>query len=289
MQGQGFNYYDVLGIAPQAEDQEIKAAWRKKAHEHHPDKNPGQEEVANKKFLLAQMAYEVLGDPVKREAYDNQMRTRRGQHPMGAGPIARTTEDLAKDAALVRAIGKGNLRLAETLLTQGAFARAQDEKGQPVLHSAIRQDRIDLCLLLLVWGADPNAKDNTGRTSLHVAAELKDYLGMVDLMVANGGLCTVVNQNGETPLHQAAFIGNEEALEIMLEAGADLLGRDELGQTPLHHAMKGKNPAKVSRLLMQWGAKLNVRDKQGISPLRIAMNRELDDLARHLRSMGGQD
>lgn len=63
------DYYEVLGIAKTATEDEIKKAYRKKAIEFHPDKNPGNKE-AEEKFKEAAEAYDVLGNPQKRQRYD---------------------------------------------------------------------------------------------------------------------------------------------------------------------------------------------------------------------------
>ena len=63
------DYYDVLGLGRQAEETEIKAAYRKLALKFHPDRNPGNKE-AEELFKEAAEAYEVLRDPQKRSIYD---------------------------------------------------------------------------------------------------------------------------------------------------------------------------------------------------------------------------
>ncbi len=63
------DYYEVLGVAKGAADTEIKKAYRKKAIQYHPDKNPGDKE-AEEKFKEAAEAYEVLSDAQKRQRYD---------------------------------------------------------------------------------------------------------------------------------------------------------------------------------------------------------------------------
>src|SRR3972149_9928927 len=60
------DYYKILGLKKPATETEIKRAYRKLAHEHHPDKGGGDE----KKFKEVSEAYQVLSDPEKRKQYD---------------------------------------------------------------------------------------------------------------------------------------------------------------------------------------------------------------------------
>jgi molecular chaperone DnaJ len=73
------DYYEVLGVARGAAEDEIKKAYRKMAIKYHPDKNPGDKE-AEDKFKEAAEAYEVLSNPEKKQRYDQF-----GHAGMGSG------------------------------------------------------------------------------------------------------------------------------------------------------------------------------------------------------------
>lgn len=77
------DYYEVLGIARTASKEEIAVAYRKKAMEHHPDRNPG-DEVAVEQFKLCAEAFEVLNNDQKRAAYDRYGHA--GVDSMGGAP-----------------------------------------------------------------------------------------------------------------------------------------------------------------------------------------------------------
>src|SRR5690606_24812484 len=64
------DYYDVLGVAKNASDDDIKKAYRKLAMRYHPDRNQGDGGKAEERFKEAKEAYEMLADPQKRAAYD---------------------------------------------------------------------------------------------------------------------------------------------------------------------------------------------------------------------------
>ena len=65
------DFYEVLGLKKDASVDDIKKAFRKKAMQYHPDKNPG-DKVAEDKFKEVNEAYEVLSDADKRDKYDRE-------------------------------------------------------------------------------------------------------------------------------------------------------------------------------------------------------------------------
>jgi DnaJ-class molecular chaperone len=88
------NYYEILGVSPEAPPEEVKKAYRQLALKFHPDRNPGDRQ-AEERFKEISEAYGVLMDPEKRKQYDLLSRT-----PFGAGrkpDFSYTQEEIFRD------------------------------------------------------------------------------------------------------------------------------------------------------------------------------------------------
>ena len=87
------DYYEVLGVSRDADDAQIKKAYRQLAIQYHPDKNPT-DKAAEERFKEAAEAYSVLSDPEKRQSYD-----RFGHRGVGGGGFSGFDPEIFSDFA----------------------------------------------------------------------------------------------------------------------------------------------------------------------------------------------
>lgn len=96
------DYYKILNVPQQADESQIKQAYRKLAKRYHPDLNPDNPE-AEAKFKDIVEAYETLGDPAKRRKYDANMI--HSSVTMGTDTKA---QDTARSAGTTQGVNFGN-------------------------------------------------------------------------------------------------------------------------------------------------------------------------------------
>lgn len=85
--------YDVLGVSDDANDEELKRAYRRSAMKAHPDRNVGREASAHAQFQEIKEAYAILSDPVQRRVYDE----------VYAEEVARLSREREEEASRVQA------------------------------------------------------------------------------------------------------------------------------------------------------------------------------------------
>jgi uncharacterized protein len=149
---------------------------------------------------------------------------------------------LGEDLGLGAACFHGHWRLVQFLIERGADANYTDPTtGETPLHAALcTTERIAhnrVMRVLLADGADPNRATKPD--------------------VETGGFMRDVRTCGETPLHRAAAFGDEEAIRLLLEAGARVDAKDAHGDSPLSWASWHLRPDAILRLLLYGGFRIH--------------------------------
>ncbi len=133
--------------------------------------------------------------------------------------------------------------------------------------------------------ADVNARQADGATAMHWAA----YLGNVEMaqvLIDAGADVGVANRNGSTPLWLAATSGHAEMIRTLLAGGADANEQLPLGRTPLMIAARTGNPEAVA-VLIEYGADVNARESsRGTTSLMWAADQGHADVVAALIDAG---
>lgn len=188
------------------------------------------------------------------------------------------------------------------LIAKGADVNAKNKKGETPLFNAAyyRDGNMNTIEALISKKADVNAKDNEGKTPLVVALN-KGHMNVVQALAAAGASVNTSDKDENTPLHEAARSGNKDIVELLLAKGADVNAKNKSKNTPLYNAayhgkadvvelflsrsqgnIEGKEEAillalryglkEVVAVFLAHGMDVNARNKDGASPLHVAVN-----------------
>ncbi len=143
------------------------------------------------------------------------------------------------------AAGRGNLRMARSLIAAGANVNDEAGSGRTPLHYALA-GYFDMARLLIEEGADVNFRDAEGASPLDDAA-WSGNLDAAALVIAHGARLNDPDaRTGATPLNEAAFRGHAGLVRYMLQFHPDVTVADHRGRTPLENAIRmGKEDAAV--------------------------------------------
>jgi ankyrin repeat protein len=146
------------------------------------------------------------------------------------------------------------------------------------LHEASRINHHECLNLLLDRGADVNEKTHPeGWTPLHMASR-NNHNECVNILLNHGASINEKNNRGMTPLHLVSIYGHccdETLIKILLNKGADVNEKSDDGSTPLHYisASGNLNSATVIKIFLNNGANINEENNDGETPLCMAVTR----------------
>lgn len=189
-------------------------------------------------------------------------------------PLEKFLEKLAalnKDLKLHEAIMKpGADQYIQELLSQGAQVNSSDIDGESPLHIAAIIGYDERVQLLLEKGASIKGVNNNGETALHIVVQTDHVSTLKKLLATPGIMINSKDKSGNTCLHLAAYLGNQEMLDKLFQSNITSESVNIQGETPLFSAVYGVNLSSVEFLLSK-GAKVNHQNFNGTTALITAV------------------
>jgi uncharacterized protein len=183
--------------------------------------------------------------------------------PLAAGAAENGTSDLAS------AVKAGDHAAVQSLVDSHANVNVPDADGTTALMWAAYGNDVETADLLLHAGADVKAANEYGATALYAAAGSADA-AMTEKLLAAGADPNARLMSGETPLMEAAREGNLAVVRLLLAGGADANAQEaNAGQDALMWAISERH-ADVTAELVQHGADVNIRSKNGFTAITFA-------------------
>jgi ankyrin repeat protein len=179
-----------------------------------------------------------------------------------------------------------NSDILQLFLENNADMRVHDNRGNTPLHFAARNGLLGVAQILLERNADVNSQSDHKSTPLLLASEL-GHPDVVQLLLDHNADLYLRDADGDTPLHCAAVGGQLEVTRILLKLNVEVNSRNDDGSTPLHLASRGsqdhrKGSAVVVRLLIDYGADVQVRNHSGKTASEVARGPEQQEIVRLL-------
>lgn len=179
-------------------------------------------------------------------------------------------------------------RVVDVLLGAGAEVNVQSLVGETPLHMACRSMNSSAVVTLLRHGAKIGLVNDLGRTPLHVVirkamknrAAMSTFVAVLTTITAEGfegedNLVSAVNiqdKNGDTALHLASALNNNEVVRSLLRLGAVVGVKSNAGTTALHWAARAC-AGNVVETLVHNGGDVNAIDTENNTPLHLACSR----------------
>ncbi len=164
----------------------------------------------------------------------------------------------------------GHKAIATYLLENNADTSVQDSSGSTPLHEAIRYGQLEIAQMLLDAGANINAKDNLGKTPIMLIIPRDKLSETYHLLIRYRADLNQADTYGDTVLHTATMLkANSSIIKSLVEGGADINARNKEGVTPLAIAIQAQDINTI-KLLTENGASIHTQDTHGKSPLSMA-------------------
>jgi len=203
-----------------------------------------------------------------------------------------TASEKAAYQGLFAAAAQGDAPQIKALAAKGAKTDAKDGHGRTPLHVAAFGAKREAMRALVAAGANPNALENDRYDIVTIAAVANDVPTLNVALELGCSAKNITSRYDGTALIAAAHLGHAEVVRTLIRAGAPLDHVNNLGWTAVIESIVlgdgGPRHIDTLKSLIQAGANLNLADRQGQTPLKLAQSRRYQTMADMLKLAGAR-
>jgi len=193
---------------------------------------------------------------------------------------------------LFLAAARGDTAQIARLAAAGSTVDARDSYARTPLHVAAYFRQQEAMRALAKAGADPNALERDRYDVVTIAAVADDVATLETALAIGARATNMTSRYDGTALIAAAHLGHAEVVRALIAAGAPLDHVNNLGWTALIESIVlgngGRNHTDTLDALVRAGANVNLADRAGTTPLRLAKARGYSELVRILEAAGAK-
>ncbi|MDR1869898.1 MAG: ankyrin repeat domain-containing protein [Treponema sp.] len=224
--------------------------------------------------------------------------------------------DKQGNSPLHTAVRWNSKQAASALISSGIDINAYSMNGGAALHDAVLFGMSDIEDLLLKEGANLEVRNVDGNTPFMEAVRA-GLTSSIEKLAAKGADTSARNNNGDTPLHFAVAAGKYDSINTLLRLGASIHARntsdrtpfqnsihispkmvftlltknrinipDDMGSSALHIALQEKASSEIIKTIIGRGVRVNAIDRNGQTPLRMAVDMNLLEAVKILADAG---
>jgi molecular chaperone DnaJ len=218
--------YDILGVDRSATQDDIKAAFRRAASQHHPDKNPG-DDGAHVRFKEINAAYQILSDPQKRATFDRFGASAMGSAGQAGGPFGGMPFDVADlniDGFFGDLLGALGIKVGDRGVLQKEV-RVSFEEAAFGCVKEVKYERVEACAPCSGSGSAPGSTTETC-SACNGRGRVRFQQGMIPIALERP--CSRCHASGHIvtdpckSCRGAGLVGNRvRTIEVTIPAGIE--------------------------------------------------------------------
>ena len=189
---------------------------------------------------------------------------------LNAGADPNIADDYGETCLHDAVRGGYSKKILQAIINYGADVNATNKNNRTALMIACKMGNIDVICVLLNAGANPHIADNDGNTCLHDAVDGDCNKEVLQAIISQDANINATDKDNVTALMIASWNGNVDAINVLLNAGADPHIADANGYTCLHNAVSGDCSKEVLQEIISHNANINATNKNNVTALMIA-------------------